>query len=234
MQKLVSSAAIEPCGIDYTLPFMSEDQQLQDVMQNMKKTQLFAKEKIVWNAVKPSSSMYIVRSGILKLRVRCNKIQALELLYPGAMYGGITHMPSGDIEYEVAAIETSIVCEIDQVCFAELQKSEFLKYYMAAMSLYASFIRGEYSMLTELNLKTRLARALYKDFTRRGRPHEGVLRVTKILSQEEWALLLRARRETVSRALSELEREGIVKEEDGHFYLLDQESLIRTVQLSLR
>src|SRR5690606_6686464 len=126
MQKIASTAASETCGIDYTVPFMSEDQELQKLMQNMKKTQLFAKEKIVWNTVKPSSSLYIVRSGILKLRVKCNNIQALELLYPGAMYGGMTHVPSGDIEYEVAAIETSIVCEVDQESFAELQKSEFL------------------------------------------------------------------------------------------------------------
>lgn len=218
-------------SLDQYSPFLSEDSEIQNIINRAETVNFNPKDKISWGAATNERLLYILRSGVMKLRAHIGKIEALELIYPGAFFGGLSHISNDGTQFEVVALEPSTAVKIDQQTFFELQRvgSKFFNYYMAAMSLYMSTLRGDYYLLTELSLKTRLARALYKDFKKRGRMKDNVLSVSKILSQEEWATMLRARRETVSRAFAEFEREGTLGDTGTDYTLLSEFNLLKLI-----
>jgi CRP-like cAMP-binding protein len=222
--------------LDNLSPFLSDDVEIQNIINRAQKQRLLPKEKIAWGAATNEKMLYILHSGVMKLRAHIGQVAALELIYPGAFFGGLSHLSNDGTQFEVVALEPSIIVQIDQQTFVELQRvgSKFFNYYMAAMSLYMSSLRGDYNLLTELSLKTRLARALYKDFKKRGKLIENNLTVSKILSQEEWALMLRARRETVSRAFAEFEREGTLGDNGAGYSLLSEFNLVKIIAESSR
>jgi CRP-like cAMP-binding protein len=222
--------------LDNLSPLLSEDSEIQNIINRARTVTLMPKDKITWGAASNEKVLYILRSGVMKLRAHIGQVDALELIYPGAFFGGLSHLSNDGTLFEVSALETSNVVQIDQQTFVELQRvgSKFFSYYMTAMSLYMSTLRGDYNLLTELSLKTRLARALYKDFKKRGTLTGNNLTVTKILSQEEWALMLRARRETVSRAFAEFEREGTLDDAGSSYTLLSEFNLVKIIAESSR
>jgi len=165
----------------------------------------------IWESGINENEIYVLREGVVKLIAHCNGFRTLELLYPGAIFGGLIFLNIHDIKFVAVAASDVIVSKVHQ---GMIQK------YLPNMSAYITNLKLTGGEAANFTLRSRLVRHLKKDLEMRPLTICGQPAVNKILFHEEWATLLGSRRESVSRIFSELEREGCIKLTEKHIVFL--------------
>ncbi|MGE4133529.1 MAG: Crp/Fnr family transcriptional regulator [Bdellovibrionales bacterium] len=200
-----------------------------ETIQEAKRTLILKKDESLKVPKQHLNSLFLVKSGMIKLRSEHEENVSLELLYRGSFFGGLGQFDLTDFHLKVEAACDSEICEIDETVIRELmsQDSHFLKRYMFFVGLYVNNLREGLAHSGGFNVTRLLARALQKDFKERGYLYGGLTTVTKVLSREEWALFLGSRPETVSRAFAELQKLKIIQVKSGSISLVDETALVR-------
>ncbi len=219
------------CNIAGLSELCKADEVAESILQEVKTLiSLRAKERLVLNE-KNRNSIFLIRDGVIKLKTSFEGFKGLDLLYKGSFLGSLD-LPG--VEIEVEAGDESSLCEITTDAVEKLiqSNSRFINKYLLAIGLHAASLKLQRNQASKQSVVGLLAKALYKDFRSRGYKYDGSIRVTKILSQEEWASYLGSRRESISRAFSQLERDKIVATKDGSIILQSEYELLNLIYKS--
>ncbi|OQW48830.1 MAG: hypothetical protein A4S09_13610 [Proteobacteria bacterium SG_bin7] len=168
--------------------------------------------------------IFVVRQGLVKLFTRFNTSQSLDLLYPGLFFA---NQNGSAYRVDPIATENTEVCFLDDKVLDDLitSDSRFIKNLMIMFANHANKFKATYISAQKNQVYARLATALISDFAHRGSLFNGKVRAKKVLSHEEWALHLQARRESISRAFKCLFDQGAVSKHGNYMFLEDKEKL---------
>jgi len=182
-------------------------------------------KSIIWSSNKNTDELFILREGVVKLFTYFEEYKTLELLYPGAFFGGLVYMGIQDLKFEVFAaanVKVSRIkkCEVERLMQEDPQLTREC---LAMLSGCIANLKRNTGEVVNLSLRARLVRCLKKDLEWRKAVHNNHPAVSKILRHEEWGFMLGARRESVSRVFSDLEKEGQLQVNDNFITFLKQD-----------
>jgi CRP-like cAMP-binding protein len=178
-----------------------------------------------------SSSIFIVKEGLVKLKTSSAGQKSIDILYKGTPFGGLELVTNDNVNIRAIAVEKTTVCEIP---FAVLQpllagNSRFLNMYLMSIGILISNLREQKNSASHGSVYFMVAKSLYKDFKVRGYIFEGALTVTKVLSHSDWAIHFGTTRESVTRAFRRLTTENIIRAKPGGIILVDEYKLLQAI-----
>lgn len=178
-----------------------------------------------------SSSLFIVKSGVIKLTTKIEDTESLDLLYTGNVFGGLEMLGQDGIQMLAKAPQDAIVCEVNSEGINLLLKNNprFLNIYLMSIGLFIASLRAQKVRRSRDSVYYMLLRALYKDFKNRGYMFDKKRCVTKILDHQGWALHLGTRRESISRCFKVLAERQIIAAKPGGLVLLDEYKLLQEI-----
>ncbi len=182
--------------------------------------------QIVLEAGDSASDVFIVASG--SLRVMTRSVGGHEIILnelgDGALFGEIAAIDGASRSAGIVALTRSRVCAIAAAPFLEfvLSSREASLHLMKAL---AALVREKDARLFELSVLATRPR-LVSLLLRLARPREGGgMVISPPRPHHELAARIGTRREMVSRALSALQREGLIAPMRGGILLRDPEAL---------
>ncbi|TBL71116.1 Crp/Fnr family transcriptional regulator [Paenibacillus thalictri] len=178
-----------------------------------------------------SDEVYFIRSGIVKVyRVKDAQELVFNFHFPGHAVGEIEAICDEKQLYRMASVEA-----FEPVAAWMLTKKDFLY----IINKYPAVLRRAYNLLLErLRIMNRKVRSLTFDDTRTrtanlimdlyhncGGQYDGVYRIDFKITQSDLADMLGLTRESISKTVNELKKDGIIEIRQKCIHILDLERL---------
>lgn len=186
---------------------------------------------VVFHEGEPGDSLYMVRSGKVKLGRRSadGRENLLAVFGPGELIGELSLFDPG--------LRTATATAITDAVLLRMGHDELAQWLATTPSVAEHLLRTMARRLRRTNealadlvftdVPGRVAKALLDLSTRFGQPVPEGVRVMHGLTQEELAQLVGASRETVNKALADFAARGWVRREGRAVVILDTERLER-------
>jgi len=149
------------------------------------------------------------------------------LLKPGKIFGEVQTIGGIPREKLVQALEPVFVCEI--------ARENFLRFLDRCPTVAIRLLKTVGGRLRNIEAKfgdlvfhtapARLAKLLLQLSETMGECDQGTIRLTVRLTHQNLANLIGTARETVSALLSQFQRQGLLRQDHRHIYLLDTDGL---------
>lgn len=207
-----------------------QSETMMDVSAN-KRILSFKKGQIIYNEGATANGLYCVQNGKVKI-VKTNhfgKGAICQIRSRGELLG---HNSLFDY---TKYLSTAISLENSKVCFLEknhiietIQKHpdltiHFIKYLSHEMNQTSM----KYTSILNKNVRERLAELLYSLSHSFGTTEDDRIRLDIRLTREEFASMIGTVNETVTRFITEFKQEGLIEEEGGNIFIVDEEKLIK-------
>jgi CRP-like cAMP-binding protein len=169
----------------------------------------------IYTAGDIAARLYVVAVGKVKVvrHTLAGQDVVLNVLAPGEFFGALSAL--GDAEYPdtAQALTPSCVLEIAAEDFQAILR-RYPSVALAALDIVAERLRGAQAQIRQLSAEpatSRVAAALLALTRKLGEPHEGALLIQMPLSRDDLAAMTGATVETVSRIMSKLREDGIIR-----------------------
>ncbi len=181
----------------------------------------------------PAEYLYVLVSGQVKLLQSNPAGQQVNLrtLYPWQMFGALGAVRN-EATYPASAqaIEDSAALAISSQTLKEMLQT---KPYLASglmnlMTYYIQEIQARYRELATEHVQQRIARALLRLASQSGQKEENGIELK--LSRQDFAEISGTTLYTVSRVLTEWERQGLISSGREHIRILDPHGLVRLAE----
>jgi CRP-like cAMP-binding protein len=189
----------------------------------------YAAGETIYMAGDIADRLYVVAVG--KVKVTRNTLAGqdvvLDILAPGELFGALSAL--GDAEYpdSAQALTPSCALEISTADFQAILR-RYPAVALAALDIVAGRLRAAHEQIRQLSAEpaaSRVAAALLALGRKLGEPHDGALLIQVPLSREDLAAMTGATVETVSRIMSKLRAEGIIRSGRQWVAIADHERL---------
>ena len=190
-----------------------DDAALERLAPCLKKIQ-FAKDAVIVGQADEGDALFIIATGRVKvvLRGRSGGEVILTMFRPGDFFGEMSLLDNQPRSASVVAIENSELLMLARGDFvAHLNQSPTTA--LKILGVLSSRLRRADEVignLALLDVYSRVARALIELGVREGQKTEEGILIRERPTQQEFANMIGASRETVSRVLSELQRRGFI------------------------
>lgn len=202
-----------------------EEEQMSEIMKTVK-SHFYRKGEIVYSAGDESSSLYIVSKGKMKIYrlSETGKEQLLRILEPGGFTGELALFKETTHEAYGEALVDTKVCMIQR---SDLQQF-LLKYPSISLKILAEFSnRLETTEKQTTRFATEKVETRVALFLAECVEEENQLQFVLPMSKKDLASYLGTTPETISRKLTELEEQGIIKQRTKReIEVLDLDSLL--------
>lgn len=189
----------------------------------------FRKKRVIWSPGEPADTIYFVRSGIIKASKITDEGRELTLQFyvKNDVFGEIAVFSPGAHSSHAESYEDSTVYAAPRAAFLELIQG-YIDAALRVSRVVAERRERLENRIGGLLFKTAHARlaSLFLDLARDFgvRDSRGVI-VSLKLTHKEMASLIGATRETVSFAILDLRRDGLILTESKRVVILDEEGL---------
>ncbi|HBM74975.1 MAG TPA: Crp/Fnr family transcriptional regulator [Clostridiaceae bacterium] len=188
-----------------------EDEQMDEIVEVIKSSS-YKKGEIVYSAGDKSDSLYIVRSGRIRIYrlSESGKEQLVRILKPGDFTGELALFSESIHESYAEAVEDTKVCMITR---SDLQNL-LMKFPSISLKILSEFSRRleesekQTARVSTEKVETRIASFLTECVNKK----DGSMEFVLPMSKKDLASYLGTTPETISRKLSELEDEGYIRQ----------------------
>ncbi len=192
---------------------------------------------VIFREGEPVTAIHFLTAGCVKITALTadGREQTLTILQPGDFFPHLGFLGGGSYPATAVALEESTVVTVERGTLLDLlrQNGDLALDMLLAMARRLDDLQQRVRELAERDLRVRVARALLHLLNRHGRPDRGGARLDLRLTHQELASLTGTARESVSRTLAALRREGLL-EMDGGTLLVPNREALRTVADGLR
>ena len=175
----------------------------------------YAAGETIYMAGDSAARLYVVAVGKVKVarHTLAGQDVVLDILAPGELFGALSAL--GDPEYPdtAQALTPSCVLEIAAEDFQAILRG-YPTVALAALDIVAGRLQAAHEQIRQLSAEpatSRVAATLLALARKLGEQHDGALLIQMPLSREDLAAMTGATVETVSRIMSKLRAEGIVR-----------------------
>lgn len=198
---------------------------------NSKKTTLhFLKNNYVFLEGDRLNNVYIVIEG--RIRTFMNSIDGKEKTIMVIGENGLLgeNFIQGQSTYSTSAIAVtdSTLLKVDKKIFSKVAFSDkkIMAQWLKMLSLKAEVLTHAYSNLSFNKTKTRLARSLFYLATTYGKKTKNTIRIDIKFTHQELADFIGSSRVTISKEISEFQKEGIISISDGYYHIQNTSKLL--------
>lgn len=174
-------------------------------------------------------TLYVVETGKVRIFVQGEDGQELSVTVcgKGDLVGEMSVIDELPRSASALAMERSTVLRLSRERFREhVRRSPQLAFnVMKALSVRLRFSTRQLDSLSMASVPTRLARKLLELADQHGMTEGRETRIGMTLTQSELASLLGATRESVNKALGQFRRQGLIRQAEGQFVIVDREAL---------
>lgn len=209
------------CSMDLRLqilhevPFFSAlgHEQIEEINQQFHERG-FSSGEFLYYSGDPAESLFIIAEGRVKLlrHATTGKDVLLDLLIPGEFFGGLS-TASGSTYFETAQALTSVCAlTISREKFRAIL-TRFPEVGMQVLDLVTARLEAAHATIQQLSSQSadqRIAYTLLKLVAKLGETHEVGLLIQTPLSRDELADMTATTPETVSRIISQFQRDGLI------------------------
>lgn len=209
------------CSMDLRLqilhevPFFSAlgHEQIEEINQQFHERG-FSSGEFLYYSGDPAESLFIIAEGRVKLlrHATTGKDVLIDLLIPGEFFGGLS-TASGSTYFETAQALTSVCAlTISREKFRAIL-TRFPEVGMQVLDLVTARLEAAHATIQQLSSQSadqRIAYTLLKLVAKLGETHEVGLLIQTPLSRDELADMTATTPETVSRIISQFQRDGLI------------------------
>jgi len=190
----------------------------------------FKKHERIYSANTPIQGIYVVQQGAVKLIFRDTKDPhppILRIVKPGQLFGIRSSLMGGEHFFDAETVEKSQICFIPKRVFQKLviNHPEFSHRLLRQQLLQADAQDLNIRRLSRRNVRERVIETLLYLQKIFGQANHQEIKIGICLTREEIAQLSGTVLESVVRALTELEREGLIRTQGKDIYIRDSERL---------
>jgi CRP-like cAMP-binding protein len=173
--------------------------------------------------------LYVVETGKVRIFVQGDDGQELSVTVCGTgdLVGEMSVIDELPRSASAVALERATVLRLSRERFREhVRKSPQLAFnVMKALSVRLRFSTRQLDSLSMASVPTRLARKLLELADQHGVAEGREIRIAMTLTQSELASLLGATRESVNKALGQLKRQGLIRQDEGQLIIVNRTAL---------
>lgn len=174
--------------------------------------------------------LYVVETGKVRIFVQGDDGQELSVTVCGTgdLVGEMSVIDELPRSASAVALERATVLRLSRERFREhVRRSPQLAFnVMKALSVRLRFSTRQLDSLSMASIPTRLARKLLELADQHGVAEGRETQIAMTLTQSELASLLGATRESVNKALGQLRRQGLIRQEEGQLIIVDRDALV--------
>lgn len=174
---------------------------------------ILGREQVLWGQGSPNSGIACVSSGLIALRAyqQDGRSALLRLAYPGDVIGFRSFLEGGEHQTEARALLPSRVCAVAPQAAGQIvgTSPEVLKRLAGRCAREVGSSRDRIIAAGAPSNKDRLAALLFSLLKAHGDAKDSRIRMRLPLSRADLADLLGVQRETLSRLLGRLSRDGL-------------------------
>lgn len=223
MEKLVVSCGNEDacrkckgryCANKVSIFSVLQEQQLKEITDKIVRKK-YKKGQIIFFEGDVSDILYVINSGKIKVSkyTKEGKEQILYILSEGDFVGDMSLLKRDEYKFTAEALEDTNMCELTKDNFDEIVRSNPEIALKILQVVYDRIVKLENLVqnLSTKDIEARIAGLLLsfiKDF---GQPNGKYIELELPLSREDIANYIGVTRETISRKLSSMQDEGIIK-----------------------
>jgi CRP/FNR family transcriptional regulator, cyclic AMP receptor protein len=175
----------------------------------------YPKESVIVSQEDQGDALFVVSSGKVKVVLygRSGREVILSVFRPGDFFGEMSLLDNQPRSANVIAVEASTLLVLERKAFAEhlAQHPQVALNVLAEMSRRLRRADAIIGNLALLDVYGRVARFLRELAKAEGEPQTGTVVIRQRPTQQEIASMIGTSRETVSRALSEFQRRGVLE-----------------------
>ncbi len=190
-----------------------------------------ARGDILFHEGEPGDSLYVIRSGAVKLGLRSSdgRENLLAILGPGELLGELSLFDPGMRTATATVISDAVVLQMghDELARWLATTPAVAEHLLRSLARRMRRTNEALADLVFTDVPGRVAKALLDLATRFGQNTDDGIRVAHGLTQEELAQLVGASRETVNKALADFTARGWLRREGRTIVLLEPERLGR-------
>lgn len=194
----------------------------------------YKRGQAIFHDGEPCRGFFVVESGVVRLFKTSvdGREQVLAIMGPGNVFGELPVFDGGPYPASAAALSEASVFFVSKEDFHALcrRHPEVL---LKVLQVVASHLRRVIGVVEELSFTTvrhRLAVLLLQLARRRGKRATCGIQITLTSSHEELAAHIGSVRELVSRNLSQLQAEGLIKRQGKNIIIPDLKALAAEVE----
>lgn len=190
---------------------------------------------VIFHEGDPASAFYLVKTGRVKIYkvFRDGREQVLAMLSDGQIFGDVPTFDGGPYPATAATMADSEIYLIRRDDFLEVVRRH-PEIAIKVIVLLGQRLRQALNLVRDLSFKQvphRLAGLLLKLGKEYGEETEKGVLINLSLSRQELADIVGTSRETVTRELKKLEREGLLKVNRRYITILDRDGLMSWARL---
>ncbi len=184
---------------------------------------------VVFREGEPVTAIHFLAAGRVKITALTadGREQTLTILQPGDFFPHLGFLGGGSYPATAAALDDCAVVTVERGALLELLRhnGDLALAMLLNMARRLDDLQQRVRELAERDLRVRVARALLHLLDRHGRSEPGRTRLDLRLTHQELASLTGTARESVSRTLATLRREGVLETDPGTLLVRDREAL---------
>lgn len=189
----------------------------------------FQRGQVVFREGEPVTAIHFLAAGRVKiLAVTADgREQTLTILEPGDFFPHLGFLAGGAYPATAVALDEVVLFLVEREPLIDLlrRNSDLALAMVLKMARRLDDLQQRVRELAERDLRVRVARALLHLVERHGRPGDRCTCLDLRLTHQELASLTGTARESVSRTLGTLRREGVLGGEQGALVILDPQAL---------
>jgi CRP/FNR family transcriptional regulator, cyclic AMP receptor protein len=195
------------------------------------------KEQFIFHESDSAEYLFIIKRGIIKIlkHSECGKNLTIRLVSTGGLIGEVSMFDNKPYPASAQAIEDSIVYELSRhnhLRFAEKHPAVSLN----IIGTLVHRLREAYTIMQGLATEhtgKRVAMTLLTLAETTGQKEGGNIRLTLRLNRQDLAEMAGCTKESVSRVMAHLKREGVIRPESGKILILAPDRLKAALDLAV-
>lgn len=212
-----------------------ETESLGDVSAN-KVMNHYKKGQTLYLQGNPGFGLYCINSGKVKITKTGNdgKETIIRIAGPGDVLGHHNLFSDENYTHTATTIEEASICFIDKTFFMKFVENRptVTLQIIKKMSEEISASENKTAAMSQKNVRERLAELLLNLKTSYGVQENGRYRLDIKLTREEIASMVGTANETIIRFISEFKDEGLIQQEGKVIYLVDENKLKQTANMT--
>lgn len=209
---------------------------MEELLKQKSKIKSFKKSDVLFQEKAEADGIYFVKSGTIKVfREDFSGRQIiLRLARAGDVLAPYFLTPRKQHLYSARALDDLEIYHVGHVELLSIDKNRIYSYLLDKTGVELSHVQTRYVELMKKSVRERLACHFSEMATHHSVETAEGLKVKVRLSREEIASMIGTAHETAIRFIGEFKDEGLIKEEDKSFYILNPEKLSEIAASGLR